>query len=213
MIPEANQSMPMTPAPAEPREEPNVVPVWLLVCLALLLYWGMVYFDQRGGWFNEHVYIPYGSFQELAAWQPSNPEESFLLMGKKLFHDNCAVCHMDTGAGNPANGCPPLVGSEWVAAPGPDRLIRFVSKGLTGPIEVGGKVYNTGTMLAMGDQLPGDEKEKCEKIAAIISYIRTEFGKKPGLIKPEHVAAVRTKIVSHTANFTPDELKTVPENE
>jgi hypothetical protein len=37
----------------------------------------------------------------------------------------------------------------------PDRIVMLVSKGLTGPITVNGKVYNTGVMLAVGDALPG----------------------------------------------------------
>jgi len=121
------------------------------------------------------------------------------------------VCHMDTGIGNPANGCPPLDGSEWVSAPGPGRIIRIVSKGLTGPIEVKGTIYNTGTMLAIGDALPGDEKQKSESIAAIISYIRKTFGKSASPVSPEQVLKVRAEIKDHSGYFSPEDLKAAPE--
>ncbi len=51
--------------PPEPKAGRDPVPVWLLILLFLLLYWGMVYFDQRSGWFSPRVYAPYRSVAEL----------------------------------------------------------------------------------------------------------------------------------------------------
>lgn len=195
----------------QPKEGQRPVPVWLFVLLFILLYWAMVYFDQRGAWFSEEVYAPYHSIEEVAALQPVSGPQEFLQKGKRLYAANCAVCHMEGGTGNPANGCPNLVGSEWVSAPGPGRIIRIVSKGATGPIEVNGKVWSGGTMLAIGDQMPGDEKQKAENIAAIISYIRQTFGNKASLATPEEVVAVRDQIKSHTTYFSPEELKAAPD--
>jgi len=176
-----------------------------------LLYWGMVYFDQHSGWFDQHVYAPYHSFEELTAYQPVNDAAGVLIKGKQLFHDNCAVCHMDTGIGNPANGCPPLIGSDWISAKGPGRLIRLVSKGAQGEIEVSGKTFPGGAMLAIGDAMPGDETQKSENIAAILSYIRDSFGNKASPVTPEKVKAVRAEIKDRTTNYTPQELKSAPE--
>src|SRR5258708_35336136 len=148
----------------EPRAARRPVPVWLIILLFILLYWAMVYFDQRSGWFDEHVYTPFASIQEVAKFQPSRGGDELILRGRQLYSANCAVCHMENGIGNPANGCPPLDGSEWISAAGPGRMIRIVSKGAQGPIEVKGTVYSTGTMLAIGDALPGDEKQKAESI-------------------------------------------------
>lgn len=188
-----------------------MVPVWLFVLLFLLLYWAMVYFDQRGAWFNQQVYAPYHSFEQVVAFQPPSGEADFIAEGKRLYSANCAVCHMEGGTGNPANGCPNLAGSDWVSAAGPGRIIRIASKGATGPIEVNGKVWSGGTMLAIGDQMPGDEKQKAENLAAIITYIRKTFGNNASPVTPEQVAAVRDQIKSKTTYFSPEELKAAPE--
>jgi len=207
------------PAPAttiaadlpEPRATRRPVPIWLFILLFLLLYWAMVYFDQRSGWFAEQVYVPFESVQQVVLYQPPSGDADFIRQGKQLYSFYCSACHMETGAGNPGNGCPPLDGSEWVSAPGPGRIIRLVSKGGQGAIEVKGTVYSTGTMLAIGDQMVGDEKKKAENIAAILSYIRKTFGKNASLVTPEQVAKVRTEIKDHSGYFSPEELKAAPE--
>ena len=201
---------PSTPpaAAAEPRRG---APVWLFVLLFLMLYWAMLYFDQHGAWFNQQVYAPYHSFEQVMLFQPPSGEGDFIQKGKQLYSLNCAVCHQEAGTGNPANGCPNLAGSEWVSAAGPGRLVRIVSKGATGPIEVNNKTWSGGTMLAIGDQMPGDEKQKAENIAAILTYIRKTFGNKASSVTPEQVAAIRDQIKSKTTYFSPEELKAAPE--
>jgi mono/diheme cytochrome c family protein len=197
--------------PAQQKEPRKAVPVWLFILLFLLLYWSMVYFDQRGAWFNEQVYAPYHSLDQVVAFQPPSGDADFLAKGRLLYSANCAVCHMETGTGNAGNNCPNLVGSDWLSAPGPGRIIRIVSKGATGPIEVNGKVWSGGTMLNIGDVMPGDEQQKAENIAAIISYVRKTFGNKASLVTPEEVAAVREQIKSRTTFYSPEELKAAPE--
>jgi mono/diheme cytochrome c family protein len=212
MSSQTTTAIPTAPESAEPRAVRRAIPVWLVILLFVLLYWGMVYFDLRGGWFDEHVYAPFRSIDQVVAYQPPRGDADFLLKGKQLFSMNCAVCHMEAGTGNPANGCPPLAGSDWVAAPGPGRIIRLVSKGATGPIDVSGKTYNPSVpMLAIGDQLPGDEQQKSESIAAILSYIRATFGNNASLVTTEQVVKVRAGIKDRKTYFTAEELKAAPE--
>ena len=205
MNPEASQTMPASAAAGAPSARRKAVPVWLFVLLFLLLYWGMVYFDQRGAWFDQRVYTPYMSFTEIDGMWPKSGDVGVLTKGKKIFSDYCAVCHMETGVGNPANGCPPLVGSEWVTTPGPGRLIRIVIKGPIGPIEVKGQTYN-GTMTPIGDSLPGDERQKAEGIAALVSYVRKTFGNIPKVTTTEQVQAIRGQIKDRPGPFTAQEL-------
>ncbi len=195
-----------------PSARRTPVPVWLLVLLFLLVYCSLVYFDQHGAWFDERVYTPYMSFIEIDRMWPKSGDQEVLQKGRKIFSDYCAVCHMETGVGNPANGCPPLVGSEWVTTPGPGRLVRIVTKGPIGPIEVQGKVYN-GTMTPIGDSLPGDERQKAEGIAALASYVRKTFGNIPKLTTTEQAQAVHAQIKDRSAPFTAPELLSVPGNE
>lgn len=194
-------------AEAEPTAAMTPMPVWILGLMFTLLFLGAWYFDLYGGWFEAKVYAPYSSVADLQRFQPKKGGiADTLARGRKLYADNCAVCHMETGVGNPANGCPPLVDSEWVKSPSPTRIIMLISKGLSGPITVNGKVWNSGVMLAVGDSLPGDEKEKAEKIAAIATYVRFQFGKIAVETKPAQVLTVREGIKDRTANFTADEL-------
>ena len=200
------------PNEAEPTAAMTAMPVWPISLMLALLFLGAWYFDLYGGWFEAKVYAPYSSVADVQRFQPNtDPNASFIAQGKKLFSDNCAVCHMETGVGNPGNGCPPLIDSEWVKHAAPDRMIMIISKGLSGPITVNSKVYSTGVMLAVGDSLSGDEKEKSAKIAAIASYVRKQFAGLPGVVKPEQAEAIRASFKDRgPVNFTAEDLLKVP---
>jgi mono/diheme cytochrome c family protein len=208
-----DEPLPQVTDEAEPTAGMAATPVWLFVLLLLSAYWGMYYLDQHSGGFQALVYEPYSDLKYVQGLQPKSEGDEFIIKGREQYRLYCAVCHMENGIGNPGNGCPPLDGSEWVAASGPNRIVRIVSKGLTGPIEVKGQVWSTGTMLAMGDAMAGDEKEKADTIAAIISYIRKTFGKDASAVKPGQVQAIREKIKDHREAFTAEELKKESESD
>lgn len=105
--------------------------------------------------------------------------------GKTLFTTICAVCHQPTGLGLP-NMFPPLAGSDWVTAPGPERLIRIVLHGFQGPIRVNGTPFTTpAPMMPPQGALPDHQ------IAAVLTYARNSFGNKAGAVTVEQVKAVR----------------------
>src|SRR5437867_3766794 len=121
------QAIPAATEALEPKATQRAVPVWLLVLLLLLIYWGMLYFDQHGGWFSQEVYTPFHSDAELAYYQP--PKEGIdLARGQRVFEGNCAICHNSDGNGK-LNQAPPLNGSEWVQL-SPNRLLRIPLYGL-----------------------------------------------------------------------------------
>lgn len=59
--------------------------------------------------------------------------------GKKLYNDNCAMCHQPNGEGFGTN-FPPLAKSDYLNAD-PNRAIRIVINGMNEPIVVNGKNY------------------------------------------------------------------------
>ena len=97
----------------------------------------------------------------------------------------CGACHGQNGEGGPAG--PPLAGSEWVTGP-VSNLILIQLRGLKGPIEVAGKVYDfPAGMTPMAYQTD-------EQIAGVLTYIRNSFGNKASAVKPEQVAALRGEV-------------------
>src|SRR6266404_6164958 len=93
------QAAPVAPNAGEPRAVRRAVPVWLLVLLLLLIYWGMLYFDQHGGWFSQEVYSPYHSIEDLVIWQP--PVATGLSEeGRRVYNKpTCVACHQADGRG------------------------------------------------------------------------------------------------------------------
>ncbi len=195
---DAKQNLPMNAASAESATE-RTVPVWIFIVLFALLYAGMVYFDERGGWFSEQVYTPYKSYQEVVMYQPPTGDDT--ARGKAVYENICALCHNPDGAGKPGQA-PPLAGSEW-ALVSPARMIRIPLLGLVGPIKVKGTEYNLN-MAAMGAALSDDD------LAAALSYIRTSWGNKGSKIKPADVKAVRAELGNRTQPTTETELNSIP---
>ncbi|MFN5804189.1 MAG: c-type cytochrome [Opitutia bacterium] len=60
--------------------------------------------------------------------------------GAQVYNTLCVACHGPDGKG--LNGLPPLVGSEWPKGPA-ERSIKISLNGMTGPVEVAGKAYNS----------------------------------------------------------------------
>lgn len=199
MNPDPNQTAPGTPETAQPVAERRPVPVWLLVLLFILIYWGLIYFDERSAWGDEHVYVPYRSYAELTTFQPTAAGAN--VVGKQFYDNVCALCHNPDGTGKPGQA-PPFIRSEWVLG-SPNRMIRIPLAGLTGPVQVKGQEYNLPSMPAMGAAMTD------EQLAAVLTYIRQSFGNNASAITPEQVKAVRSQVGSRTQPWTVPELNSV----
>jgi len=185
----------------EPQAARRVVPIWLVIVFVGLVFWAMVYFDQRSGWANPQVYLPYHSYDELVLYQPPGAGDA-LARGKKNFEANCALCHNTDGTGKP-NQAPPFVGSDWVLGP-PNRMIRIPAYGLSGPIPINGKVWSEApAMAAMGAALSDED------LAAVLTYVRQSWGNKASEITPQQVRAVRAEVGNRTQPWTADELQAI----
>jgi mono/diheme cytochrome c family protein len=99
-----------------------------------------------------------------------------------------------------------LAGSEWVIG-SKNRLISILHKGIAGPINVKGALYNNN-MPAWGDGAPVPLKD--EQIAAILTYIRSEWGNAADGIQASDVAAKRKEISSRTSPWGEKELLALP---
>lgn len=179
--------------------ERRPVPVWLVFLLSVLLYWGMVYFDQRGGWFSAHVYVPYNSLEEVQLYQPTAGGSKD--RGRAVYENVCALCHNSDGMGKPGQA-PSFVKSDWVLG-SPARLIRIPLAGLSGPITVNGQEWNL-SMPAMGAALSDED------MAAVLTYMRQSWGNDASEITPEQVQAVRAELGGRTQAFSAAELMAVP---
>ncbi len=196
------QPVALTPAGGGPQAGRAAVPVWSFNLLFVLFYWGMVYFDLHGGWFNPQVYTPYATISEVERYQPPR-EGPDLARGKAVYETVCGLCHNNDGMGKP-NQAPPFVGSEWVLG-SPARMIRIPLAGLTGPITVQGQAINLSSMPAMGAALSDED------LAAVLTYIRSSWGNKASPISAEQVKAVRAEIGNRTQPWTAGDLMAVPE--
>ena len=116
--------------------------------------------------------------------------------GRALFTDTCSTCHQSSGLGDPGKA-PPLRHSEWVLG-SVDRLARIVIDGMDGPIQVGGRTWN-GEMPAWS--------ATDEDLAAVLTYVRREWGHGAEPVTPEEVAAVRAATRDRGRPWTVEELR------
>jgi mono/diheme cytochrome c family protein len=194
-----------TPSGAEPQAERSHLPMWILALTFVLLYLGAVYFDHHGGWFDQQVYAPYASAEELDAYQPKSGAAALLAQGRLLYEKNCGICHGNDGLGKPGQ-FPPLAGSEWVNAKGFKRLAAIPLDGLNGTITVKGQPMNFSSgMAAIGAQLSDSD------LAAVLTYIRASWGNQAEAVTADDVKAARAAFGGHPAINGDAQLKTMPE--
>jgi nitrite reductase (NO-forming) len=101
--------------------------------------------------------------------------------GKALFAGTCSTCHQAEGQG--LEGVfPPLAKSDLIQAT-PKRVPEIILHGLSGPVKVNGKDYNS-TMPPMS-QLTDDE------VANISTYVLNSWGNPGGKVTKDEAAKVR----------------------
>ncbi len=195
----------MSGGKGDPRQDRNPGLLWLVAVFMSLIFWGGTYLAFYSGGFKstefDRTQMAWGG--AVAAPEAKGPPDPMVL-GKRVFTVNCVTCHQATGQGVP-NAFPPLVGSEWVLGNdwhGDNHLVKILLHGLQGPIQVKGNTYN-GAM-------PPWNMLKDEEIAAVLTYIRNEWGNSAPPITAEQVAKIRAETASQTQPYTQDELKKFP---
>ena len=170
----------------------RLLPLNLLFFFSGLIFFGGTYLGRYAGHFDPLIFnenVKPGAAAGAAA--PVDPVE----MGKKLYNNAaCNTCHQPNGMGLPG-AFPPLVASEWVTG-SEERLIRIVLHGIVGPIKVKGADYNSA-MPAFGRVAGSGYNWTDDKVAAVLTYVRQEWGNQAGPISTEKVAEVRAKEGDH----------------
>lgn len=109
--------------------------------------------------------------------------------GREVYRNTCQTCHQPDGRGQDRLA-PSLIGSTLaLAAPGiPARVLL---NGKEGPI---------GLMPPVGSVLSDDQ------IAAVLTYIRREWGQTATAVNPADVKTLRAQTATRTRPWTHDEL-------
>ena len=117
-------------------------------------------------------------------------------LGERLFDSYCSACHQydDQGMGE----APPLENSPWVVGPS-ERLVRILLHGISGRIEIGGRVYDR--------EMPGFGRILSDRdAAALATYTRRRFGAHEPSVTPAEVKRIRDEHADRTAYWPADEL-------
>ncbi len=127
----------------------------------------------------------------VAAVAPLSAAEQVRFDAGKLVYQNlCQACHQPDGRGRDKLA-PPLVGSAFALAGDPAIPSRIVLNGKEGPI---------GLMPPLGNALTDDQ------IAAVLTYVRREWGHSASAVDPAVVIATRKATADRTRPWTNDEL-------
>lgn len=124
--------------------------------------------------------------------------------GAEIFESICQTCHGKDGSGI-ARLAPPLNKSEIVADN--NKFIPIVLYGLTGPVQVNGKLYKSPEIN--GD-MPGFEQNaeyNDEDIADVLNFVRNSWNNKGERITTDDINKIRVKYKGRINALTIGELK------
>jgi len=119
-------------------------------------------------------------------------------LGARVYQTRCVQCHLPNGLGVPGLN-PPLVGTARVNGP-PEPLVALVLHGLQGPNTVNGYTYN-GVMPAWREVLSKEE------IAAVITFIRRNWGNHAEPVGVELVETIARRTATRNTFFTSEALE------
>jgi mono/diheme cytochrome c family protein len=208
-LPNQTGDKPTIPAPVlrenpEPTNASEPIPLALTSIFFVIIFIAGIYLALNSGGFRSDVFSP-----DLVSWSgagaggPAAPVDP-KVVGKRIFTQNCIACHQSTGLGM-AGQWPPLVASEWVVGGdwvADNHLVGILLHGLQGAIQVKGATYNNA--------MPQWKQLKDDQIAAVLTYIRSEWGNAAAPISAEYVKSIRDKTTDRTEPWSQKELKAMP---
>ena len=183
----------------------------LVLGSASLLVWGGLYVGKYSGRFDpdEFSEIPHGRPPKVVT-AAVDPAAETIKKGAKVYSQVCVACHQADGNGNPGGGIPPLAGSDWVLADGPNRIIRIVLHGLEGPVKVNGTTWGQNQMPPQAKNADNPAGLSPDDVALVLSYVRNAWGNKASLVTTEMVTAVAKETATQVGYWHPDDLLKLP---
>lgn len=174
---------------ADPDEGSRPLPWFLTMFLGAMAMWGAFYiYATPSGEESSH-----GDQRTVTTLRPpvKLAGAAAAVDGKQLYGSKCLACHQATGLGVPGV-FPPLAGSEWVT--GDERVLTHILlHGVNGEMDVKGTSYK-GAMPAW-NALTDDD------LAAVMTYIRSEWGNTAPEVAADTVKARREATRSRTGPY------------
>ncbi len=116
----------------------------------------------------------------------------------RAVYTTCAICHQANGEGM-GTSFSPLAGSEIVTGPA-EIPVAIILRGIKGPVRVNGTDYQ-GMMMPLASSFTDIQ------IAAVATYIRSQWGNAAPAVTPELVARVRAATETRTEMWTWEALQ------
>ncbi len=174
---------------ADPDENVRPLPWFLVMLLGAMAMWGAFYIYSTPSGEDSS----YGDQRTVSTLRPPVPVAGAVMSvdGKQIYASKCVACHQATGQGI-AGVFPPLAASEWVL--GDEKILTHILlHGINGAIEVKGVIYN-GAMPAWNTMSDAE-------LAAVMTYIRSDWGNQAAAITPDTVKAQREATQSRTEPY------------
>lgn len=117
---------------------------------------------------------------------PVAADDKVMRVGAAIYKDSCAACHKDTGAGE-SHLFPRLSGNANVQSDDPTTLVRIVLQGT--------RAVSTPSMPT-GPAMPAfDWRLNDAQVAAVLTYIRNNWGNAAAAIPASTIASQRMSLV------------------
>lgn len=142
---------------------------------------------------------------DATAAQPlSEVDRKQFALGRQQFLNVCSGCHGPDGGGI-RRFAPPLRESEWVLGD-EKRLSLILLHGMEGPLEVNGKSYDAPEILPV---MPSFSTMDNGNLAAIMTYIRREWGHTADPVSAGTVGGIRYRSQGKVTPWKAEELMEV----
>lgn len=128
-------------------------------------------------------------------------EQKQFARGRQQYLTACAGCHGMDGAGL-NRFAPPLIDSEYVLGD-QKRLALILLHGMEGPLEVAGRLYDAP---AIQSEMPALSTLDDATIAAILTYIRNDWGHNAGAVSGSLVGKTRVTTQGRVLPWNAKEL-------